>query len=101
MKTAFRFVVVAALAVMSVSAADPSRKNTSEYTIGESVQPLVIIGEGWSGMVWFSLLGEFPQLAGFEGQLKVYCEAFAAAFSLQFTPNGAFTAVPVVHTFGQ
>jgi hypothetical protein len=52
------------------------------------------------GMVWFSLLGEFPQLAGFEGQLKVLGGTFTAAFSLQFTPNGAFTAVPMVHTYG-
>jgi hypothetical protein len=260
MKTVFRFAVVVALAVMSVRAVDPSRKNTSDYTIGESIQPLVIIGEGWSqtftivnvdyyeggeptngtlrfydtqgqpwrvplkgfgsvdwvpinlpsgrmvafetevsfnpqilgwarlelpdtnargiyhaytvfrkqtsgrpdlmtavpfvddiednlvipfdtrdgkypgvslvntwtradtitvraydlsgavraefsktvaarGMVWFSLLGEFPQLAGFEGQLKVFSGTFSAAFSLQFTPNGAFTAVPAVHTY--
>jgi len=53
-------------------------------------------------LLWFSLIGEYPDLAGINGQVKVKGGFYSSApFTLQFTPNGAFTAIPVVHTFGR
>lgn len=50
---------------------------------------------------WFSLIGENPDLTGKRGQIKVSGGLFrSAVFTLQFAPNGAFTALPVVHTYG-
>jgi hypothetical protein len=50
---------------------------------------------------WFSLLTEHADLAGISGQIKMRVPGFrAAALSLQFAPNGAFTALPMVHTYG-
>jgi hypothetical protein len=44
---------------------------------------------------------EYPELAGIDGQIKVTGGFLAsAAVTLQFAPNGAFTAIPVVHTYG-
>jgi hypothetical protein len=62
-------------------------------TISKSVAP--------RSLVWFSLLGENPDLVNRRGQIKVTGGFFSSAvFSLQFTPNGAFTAIPMVHTYG-
>ena len=50
---------------------------------------------------WFSLLADYPDLVGIDGQIRVRGPFLSgAAFTLQFAPNGAFTALPVVHTFG-
>lgn len=50
---------------------------------------------------WFSLSAEHPELAGIVGQIKISTGGFrVAAFTLQFAPNGAFTAIPPVHTYG-
>ena len=52
-------------------------------------------------LAWFSLVDENPDLALKRGQIKVSGGLFSSAvFTLQFAPNGAFTALPVVHTFG-
>ncbi len=50
---------------------------------------------------WFSLVAENPDLAGARGQIKITGGLFdSAVFSLQFTPNAAFTSMPVTSTFG-
>lgn len=51
---------------------------------------------------WFSLVGEHPDLAGRQGQIKVSGGPVysSAVFSLQFAGNGAFTAIPIVQTYG-
>jgi hypothetical protein len=50
---------------------------------------------------WFSLVGENTELALKRGQIRVTGGFFSsAAFTLQFTPNGAFTGLPIVHTYG-
>jgi hypothetical protein len=50
---------------------------------------------------WFSLLAEHPDLAGISGQIRLHTPGFrAAALSLQFASHGAFTALPMVHTYG-
>jgi hypothetical protein len=75
--------------VLDVYDLDGNRRKT----IAKTVEPL--------SLQWFSLLGENPELANLAGQIKVSASRFrAAAFTLQFAPNGAFTALPVVHTFG-
>ena len=52
-------------------------------------------------LVWFSLVGEHPELANRRGQIKISGGLFSSApFSLQFAGNGAFTALPIVHTYG-
>ena len=53
------------------------------------------------GLLWFSLVDENQDLAGKRGQIKISGGLFnSAAFTLQFAGNGAFTALPIVHTFG-
>jgi hypothetical protein len=48
---------------------------------------------------WFSLSAEYPQVAGILGSLEVKSGnpsteyLSAVGFSLQFAPNGAFTAI--------
>jgi hypothetical protein len=50
---------------------------------------------------WFSLLAEHPDLTDLVGQIKVHGSGSrSAAFTLQFAPSGAFTALPIVHTYG-
>jgi hypothetical protein len=50
---------------------------------------------------WTSLLAEHPDLAGIAGQMILRADGFrAAVLALQFAPNGAFTAVLMVHTYG-
>jgi hypothetical protein len=50
---------------------------------------------------WFSLIDEHPDLAGKRGQIKVSGGfASSAVLTLQFAGNGAFTALPAVHTYG-
>ena len=50
---------------------------------------------------WFSLVAENPELAGVAGQIKVSSGFLRmSVFMLQFAANGAFTALPLVHTFG-
>lgn len=50
---------------------------------------------------WFSLVAENPELAGIAGQIKVSGDFLRmSVFTLQFAPNGAFMALPLVHTFG-
>jgi hypothetical protein len=62
-------------------------------TISKTVKPLCL--------EWFSLLAENPDLANKQGQIRVTGGLFSSAtFSLQFASNGAFTAVPVVHSYG-
>jgi hypothetical protein len=62
-------------------------------TITKSVKPLCL--------EWFSLLAENPDLAEIQGQIKVTGGLLnSAPFTLQFAPNGAYTAIPVVHSFG-
>ena len=62
-------------------------------TIVKTVQPL--------SLTWFSLIAENPDLIETKGQIKVTGGLFdSAVFALQFTPNGAFTNVPVTSTFG-
>ena len=52
-------------------------------------------------LAWFSLVGENPDLASLAGQIKVRGGFLSSAvFTLQFTPNGAFTALPIVQTYG-
>jgi hypothetical protein len=49
-----------------------------------------------------TLLAENPELAGMAGQIKITGGLYRSAlFTLQFAPTGAFTALPVVHTFGR
>ncbi len=63
-------------------------------TITKTVNP--------SSLLWFSLVGENPDLAGFAGQIKMRGGLFSSAvFTLRFAGNGAFTGVPLVHTFGR
>lgn len=53
-------------------------------------------------LLWFSLVGEYPDVAELNGQIKIKGGVLSSApFTLQFTPNGAFTALPVVHTYGR
>jgi hypothetical protein len=53
-------------------------------------------------LLWFALLAENPELAGMAGQIKITGGLYwSALFTLQFAPTGAFTALPVVHTFGR
>ena len=56
---------------------------------------------GARNLDWFSLLADYPDLAGFAGQLKIHGEGnyTSGAFTLLFTPNGAFMALPVVHAY--
>jgi hypothetical protein len=50
---------------------------------------------------WFSLVDENRDLAGKRGQIKVSGGFFSSAIlTLQFAGNGAFTAIPTVHTYG-
>lgn len=66
---------------------------TIRKTITKRLAPL--------SLVWFSLLGENPELAEMRGQIKVSGGLYSSAvLSLQFAPNGAFTALPMVHTYG-
>jgi hypothetical protein len=56
---------------------------------------------GPKSLAWFSLVSEHGDLAGKRGQMKISGGLLnSAAFTLQFAGNGAFTALPVVHTFG-
>lgn len=67
---------------------------TLRKTIDRRVRP--------RGMAWFSLIGENHDLADISGQIKIATTGFrSGAFALQFTPNGAFTAIPIVHTYGR
>jgi hypothetical protein len=62
-------------------------------TISKTVKPLCL--------EWFSLLAGNPDLADKQGQIKVTGGLFKSAmFTLQFAPSGAFTALPVVHSYG-
>ena len=62
-------------------------------TISKTIKPLYL--------EWFSLLAENPELAEKQGQLRVSGGLWnSAMFTLQFSPNGAFTALPVVSTYG-
>ena len=66
-----------------------TRRTTFQKTIGPN------------NLLWFSLLAEHPELAGVAGQIKIHSQGLeSAVFSLQFAGNGAFTALPMVHTFG-
>lgn len=50
---------------------------------------------------WFSLTGDYPDLNGFAGQIRLTTPGFRTApFTLLFAPNGAFMALPAVQTFG-
>ncbi len=50
---------------------------------------------------WFSLVHENTDLTLKRGQIKVKGGLFSSAvLTLQFAPNGAFTALPVVHAYG-
>ena len=63
-------------------------------TFTKTVRPLCL--------QWFSLVGDYPALAGKRGQIKVSGGFFSSAvLSLEFAPNGAFTAIPLVHTYGR
>ena len=55
---------------------------------------------GPMSLAWFSLVGENPELASKRGLMRIKGGTSSAAFTLQFAPNGAFTALPVVHTYG-
>jgi len=62
-------------------------------TITKIVQPMALD--------WFALVSENPELAERRGQIKITGGFLdSAVFSLQFTPNGAFTNIPVTSTFG-
>jgi hypothetical protein len=62
-------------------------------TIKKDIEPL--------HLEWFSLTGENPELAEKRGQIKATGGiGQSAVFTLQFAPHGAFTGLPVVHTFG-
>jgi hypothetical protein len=62
-------------------------------TIVKTVQPF--------SLTWFSLIDENPDLVERRGQIKVTGGFLdSAVFTLQFTPNGAFTNVPITSTFG-
>lgn len=50
---------------------------------------------------WFSLVHENTDLAMKRGQIRITGGLFSSAvLTLQFTPNGAFTGIPIVHTYG-
>ena len=70
---------------------DLNGKNIKTFT--KTVAPLIL--------TWFSLISDYPDLASAQGQLRITGGfASSAVLTLQFASNGAFTALPVVHTFG-
>ena len=55
------------------------------------------VNVGWGQLWWFSLVADYPQTINRCGLLRVQpveeYEGLPATFTLQFAPNGAFTAL--------
>ncbi|MEI9813595.1 MAG: hypothetical protein WDO18_13535 [Acidobacteriota bacterium] len=71
------------------------------YDLNGVLRKTVTRQVGARNLDWFSLIADYPDLAGFAGQLKIHAEGSytTGAFTLLFTPSGAFMALPVVHTY--